>query len=262
MSDFLGTMAGASAKRITRARQITPDREIRDAAESAPPPREFPFGVRAAVIAEIKRAAPSVGTLQGKCDVAARAAAYEKAGAAAISVLTEPTKFLGSLQDLRDVRSATDLPVMRKDFLVEPYQLYEARANGADGVLLIAAMLDDHALNEMLQVADYLGIFALVEAFSELDAERAQAAGAQIIGINCRNLRDLSVEFERFEQLRGFIDRDRTAVAESGITNHEHLSRVLDLDYDAALIGSALMRENDPAAALAAMCSSTRECAR
>jgi indole-3-glycerol phosphate synthase len=250
MPDFLQTMARASAERVAAARRRTSDAAIRDAAEHAAPAKRLSPGEEFGVIAEIKRSAPSSGTLAEGVDVAARAAAYERTGAVAVSVLTEPASFGGDLRDLRDAAAATGLPVMRKDFLVDAYQLFEARAHGADGVLLIAAILDDEQLRDLLGVADYLGLFALVETFDELDVERAQCAGAELVGVNCRNLRDLSVDFARFERLRPLIDRDRKAVAESGITTPEELTAVRELSYHAALVGSALMRQADPAAAL------------
>jgi indole-3-glycerol phosphate synthase len=249
MPDFLQQMAESSARRAAHALQATNLCDMRGNAEHMPPARRLVvsgFGL----IAEIKRAAPSAGRLIGKLDVARRARQYEQAGAAAVSVLTEPQKFLGSLQDLREASAATALPVMRKDFLVQPYQVFEARANGADGVLLIAALLDDAALKEMIELAAYLGMFALVEAFDEVDIERAQGAGAELVGVNCRNLRSLAIDFQRFELLRPLIDPDRIAVAESGITSREELLRVQELGYHAALVGSALMREDDPVAAI------------
>lgn len=249
MPDFLKSMAKTSAERVAAARRRTSDAAVREAAEHAAPARRLRLGEDFGVIAEIKRSAPSSGKLAESVDVAARAGAYERAGAVAVSVLTEPASFGGDLRDLRDAATA-GLPVMRKDFLVDAYQLYEARAHGADGVLLIAAILDDNQLRELLGVAEYLGLFALVEAFDELDVERAQCAGAELVGINCRNLRDLSVEFARFERLRPLIDRDRKAVAESGITTPRQLAAVRELGYHAALVGSALMRQADPAAAL------------
>lgn len=249
MPDFLQSMAKASAERVAAARRRISDAAIREAAEHAAPARRLRLGEDFGVIAEIKRSAPSSGRLAEAVDVAARAQAYERAGAVAVSVLTEPASFGGDLRDLREAATA-GLPVMRKDFLVDAYQLYEARAHGADGVLLIAAILDDNQLRELLGVAEYLGLFALVEAFDEVDVERAQCAGAELVGVNCRNLRDLSVEFARFERLRPLIDRDRKAVAESGITAPEQLTAVRELGYHAALVGSALMRQADPAAAL------------
>jgi indole-3-glycerol phosphate synthase len=249
MPDFLQQMAEASMRRAADARAVTPEAEMRRAAEAMPPPRKFRPS-EFAVIAEIKRVSPAAGVLQADANPAARARDYEAAGAAAISVLTEPARFGGRLADLRAAKSATGLPVMRKDFIADAYQLYEARAAGADGVLLIAAMCSDRELRHYLRVCEYLGMFALVEAFNEADIERAQCAGAEFVGVNCRNLRDLSVDFARFEELRRLIDPDRIAIAESGISTPEQLQHVRDLDYRGALIGSALMQATDPADAL------------
>ena len=231
---------------------------MRRAAEHMPPTRKPQFD-EFGVIAEIKRAAPSAGELRSQVNVAEVVQQYSNASATAISVLTEPSRFTGSLADLREASAASETPVMRKDFLLQPYQLYEARANGADGVLLIAAILDDDTLREMLGICDYLGLFALVEAFSELDIERAQFCGAEIVGVNCRNLRDLSVEFGRFESLRSRIDPDRIAIAESGIATNADLSKVKSLNYHAALIGSALMRDDEPGSALRRLLGKTEE---
>ncbi|MCB9895712.1 MAG: indole-3-glycerol-phosphate synthase [Planctomycetes bacterium] len=242
-------MAEGSSRRAAAARAATPLNEMRRAAEHMPPARPLKLDDTPGVIAEIKRVAPSSGVLREDVDVATRAAAYAGAGATAISVLTEPDEFRGALADLRAAASA-DAPLMRKDFLVDPFQVFEARANGADGALLIAAILDDAPLRDMLQAASYLGMFALVEAFDEVDVERAQCAGAEIVGVNCRNLRDLSVDFERFARLRPLIDPDRIAVAESGITTSDQFQRVAEQGYHAVLIGSALMLEDDPAAAI------------
>lgn len=252
MPDFLETMAAESARRAALARAVTPEAEMRRAAEAMPPARPLTLpGGELAVIAEIKRVSPAQGDLQPGVNVAAQAASYESAGAVAISVLTEPTRFHGTLEDLRAVRAATSLPLMRKDFIGDAYQLYEARAAGADGVLLIAAMLSDRELKHYLRVCEYLGLFALVECFDVADVSRAQGAGASVVGINCRNLRDLSVEFTRFEKLRSLIAPGNVAIAESGITTPAEFEAVRGLGFHAALIGGALMTSADPVAALA-----------
>lgn len=254
MADFLREMHDSSMRRAADARTITPEAEMRRAAESMPPARPLCFSAgECAVIAEVKRAAPSTGDLKLAVDVAAQAAAYQHAGAAAISVLTEPSHFKGSLTDLRAAREAVGLPMMRKDFIADAYQLYEARAAGADGVLLIVPMLSDRALHHFLRVCEYLGLFALVECFDAADLARAQATDAGLVGLNCRNLRDLSIDFARFERLRGHIEPGRVAIAESGINTPAEFARVRELGYDAALIGSALMRGPDPAQSLRAL---------
>jgi indole-3-glycerol phosphate synthase len=244
-------MAATSALRAASARAATSLGEMRRAAEHMPPARPLKVGAEFALIAEIKRAAPSAGDLRADVQVGARAAQYEAGGAAAISVLTEPKEFRGSLNDLRECRESSNIPAMRKDFLVDNYQLYEARANGADGVLLIAPLFANGTLKEAVELADYLGMFALVEAFDALDIERAQEAGARFVGVNCRNLRDLRVDFARFARLRPLIDDSRVSVAESGITSGAELQQVRALGYRAALVGSALMREDDPVVAMA-----------
>lgn len=252
MLDFLEQMAAESARRAAECRAQTPEAEIRRAAEAMPPARPLTLpGGELAVIAEIKRVSPAAGALNEQVNPAAQAQLYEAAGAVAVSVITEPLRFQGSIADLRAARAATSLPVMRKDFIGDAYQLYEARAAGADGVLLIAAMLSDRELRHYLRVCEYLGLFALVECFDEPDIRRAQDGGAGVIGVNCRNLRDLSVEPERFEKLRGLIAPGNVAVAESGITTPAQFEAVRTLGYHAALIGSALMQAADPVAALA-----------
>jgi len=249
MPDFLQQMRNASAARVSVARAQTPDAEMRALAEAMPPARVIaPRGV----IAEFKRSSPSRGTLRPGADAAAVARAYDQAGACAVSVLTEPSRFGGSLADLRDVAGAVGIPVMRKDFIVDAYQLYEARAAGADGVLLIAAMLDDAALDDLLRVADYLGMFALVECFDEHDARRAAALDVPLAGVNSRDLRDLSIDTSKFVKLRPLLG-DRACVAESGIAGRDDLQRALDLGYDAALVGTSLMLSSDPGAALAGL---------
>ena len=239
MPDFLKKMADLSRK---RAALLPPHAELVRLASDRPAPRPLSLRPgRLEVIAEIKRKAPSAGALNENVDVAAQASAYASAGACAISVLTEPSEFLGQNDDLV-LASRAGAPVMRKDFLVSPAQILEASALGADGVLLIAAILPGRELATMLQAANEAGLFALVEAFDKTDIQRAAEVGAKFIGVNCRNLRDLSIEFARFEQLRGFIPRHVQAVAESGITSAQQFAQVRALGYDAALIGSALMK--------------------
>lgn len=239
MPDFLQKMADLSRK---RAALLPPHAELVRQASDRPAPRPLALRPgRLEVIAEIKRRAPSAGALNENVDVAAQAGAYSSAGACAISVLTEPSEFLGRNEDIA-LASRAGAPIMRKDFLVSSAQILEARALGADGVLLIAAILPGSELATMLQAASEAGLFALVEAFDKTDIQRAAEVGAKLIGVNCRNLRDLSIEFARFEQLRGLIPKGAQAVAESGISNPQQIAQVRALGYDAALIGSALMK--------------------
>lgn len=210
------------------------------------------------VIAEVKFNAPSAGVL-GTGDageVVERVQTYAGAGAAAVSVLTEPTRFDGSLAYLRSA-SSSGVPVMRKDFLVDPIQVWEARAHGASGVLLIAAMLDDPTLEHMLTAAAQAGLFVLLEAFDADDLRRCDVhwTGDQPlwIGVNARNLRTLQVEPARFERLAPLLPANRLAVAESGIVTAEDASRVAGWGYRAVLVGTSLMRSTDPGGQIRAM---------
>jgi len=225
-------------------------------ARSSPPPRDFVGALRRApvpaVIAEVKRASPSAGPIAER-DPAERARAYEAGGAAALSVLTEPRHFGGSLADLRAARWAASLPVLRKDFLVHPSQLIESRAAGADAVLLIAAALADDELSALLAVARDLGLGVLLEAHAEEDLERALATGAEVVGVNARDLETLEVDGERAMRLLARVPGDRIAVLESGISRPEQAARAAAAGARALLVGEALMRAEDPAALIRAL---------
>ncbi len=198
-----------------------------------------------AVIAEVKQASPSAGEIR-MTDPATQARAYAEAGAAAVSVLTEPKHFHGSLRDLRVVRRVVDVPVLRKDFLVHPAQVIESRAEGADAVLLIATALSESELEALLAATHELGMQALVEAFGRRDLERAVASGAEVIGVNARDLETLDVDEEGALELLATIPGDRVAVFESGISTREHVSRATGAGAGALLIGTALMEADDP----------------
>ena len=200
------------------------------------------------LIAEIKRASPSKGLIAQAFDPVAQAKAYERGGAAAISVLTEPHFFQGSLEHLRAVREAVALPVLRKDFIVDPYQVYETRAAGADALLLIAALLDDALLRELLALTRELGMEALVEAHDADEVRRAVTAGAPVIGVNSRDLRTFVVDTAIVQNLRPLVPRDHVFVAESGIQNQMDATRARVWGTDAILVGEALMRAGDPEA--------------
>ena len=206
-----------------------------------------------AVIAEHKRRSPSAGPIRPGSSVAEVARAYERGGAAAISVLTEERRFDGSLEDLRAARAACALPLLRKDFIVSDYQLAEADAAGADAVLLIVAALEPAQLRELHEGAAAHGLDALVEVHDADELAVALEAGAGIVGVNNRDLRDFSVDIERTFALRAAIPDGVLVVSESGIWDGEHLARLRDAGVDAALIGERLMREDDPAAALRAL---------
>jgi indole-3-glycerol phosphate synthase len=219
-----------------------------------PPARDFVGALRAragrpAVIAEIKRASPSAGAIADR-EPGERARAYASAGAAAISVLTEPTHFHGSLADLRAARSACDLPVLRKDFLIHPSELIESRATGADAVLLIAACLSANELLAMLATARDLGLGTLVETHSDHDLEKVLATDAEVVGVNARDLETLDVDVDRALAHLTRIPDGRLAVMESGIATRDHVRAAVDAGASAILVGEALMRADDPGATL------------
>jgi indole-3-glycerol phosphate synthase len=201
------------------------------------------------LIAEFKRRSPSAGALAPRSiDLAARVAAYERGGAAALSVLTDERHFGGSLEDLRAARAACDLPIIRKDFIVDTYQLYEAAVNGADAVLLIAAALGDEVLRSLYQEARSIDLDCLVEVHDAEELDRALEAGAEVIGINNRNLDDMSVDIETTFELMPDVPAGKTVVAESGISGRDELAELDRVGVDAVLIGGALMAAEDPEA--------------
>ena len=249
---FLERIVAATRAHLDARRQRVPLDVIQTLTVEAPPPRSFVAALRpvaggpARLIAEVKRASPSKGLLAERFDPVAQAQAYAAGGAAAISVLTEPDFFLGALDHLRAVRAAVDLPVLRKDFLLEPYQVYEARAAGADAVLLICALLDDERLREMLALTLALGMEALVEAHDADEARRAGAVGARVIGVNSRDLRTFAVDSNVVRRLRPLVPADHLFVAESGIADERDAARARAFGADAILVGEALMRSPSP----------------
>jgi len=199
------------------------------------------------VIAEVKRRSPALGVLAPDVDPAAQARRYVAAGARAISVLIEPNHWGGSIEDLEAVRDAVDVPVLAKDVFVDPVQIYEARAAGADAVLLIAEALDDRRLRELVALAERLGMTALVEAHEVVAFGRAAASGARVVGVNARNLRrPAEIDVGRIRQLHTFAHSNQLLVAESGIGSVDD-ARLLPARVDAVLVGTALMRADDPA---------------
>jgi indole-3-glycerol phosphate synthase len=211
-----------------------------------------PAGV--AVIAEVKRASPSKGPLAPDLDAAEQAEAYRAGGAAAVSVLTEPDRFRGALSDLADV-AALGMPALRKDFLVDPYQVWEARAAGAAAVLVIVAALDDRRLHDLLVTCDEAGIDALVEVHDEDEAARAVRAGATIIGVNARDLRTFEVDRDAFRRVRPDLPDDILAVDESGIRLPDDVRAAALAGADAVLVGEAVVTAPDPRAAVAVLVS-------
>ncbi|MDR3360695.1 MAG: indole-3-glycerol phosphate synthase TrpC [Bifidobacteriaceae bacterium] len=207
-------------------------------------------GSSVAVIAEVKRSSPSKGHIAKIADPAALAISYEAGGASVISVLTEARRFGGSLADLVRVRRAVDIPVLRKDFIVSSYQLWEARAHGADMVLLIVAALDQYALVALLERTRSLGMTALVETHTEAEVERALAAGARLVGVNARDLRSLKVDQAVFDRLARLIPPDVVRVAESGVKSPHELAVYAHQGADAVLVGEYLSSAHDPAQAV------------
>ena len=236
-------VAGALEDQRTRE-QAMPLDAVKQAAAAAPAPLDARRWLRHAdgvpVIAEIKRASPSKGHLADIPDPAALAAEYERGGAAAISVLTEGHRFLGSLDDLNRVRAAVHIPVLRKDFITTPYQIWEARAHGADMVLLIVAALDDATLRALLELTHELGMTALVETHTAEEIERAVTAGAGVIGINARNLKDLSVNVGNYRELAAALPQDVIKVAESGVFGPVELEDYARAGADAVLVGEGV----------------------
>ena len=252
MSDFLQGMAHSSAARAAAAREFT-------AADFDKPVVPLSLGTFD-VIAEIKNRSPAEGKLGGSHLISSlneRAQSYADGGAAAISVLTEPSRFDGELAHLQEVACAVpNTPVMRKDFLVDPVQVLEARAAGASGVLLITAMLDDATLRAMLDCAFEHGMFVLLESFDEEDLRRSAnylgGDGQLLIGVNTRNLRTLEVDTERLASLAPHLPA-ATCVAESGLKMADDAARVMDMGYSMALVGTALMRSDDPSSLIREM---------
>ncbi len=253
----LGEILESRRRQIARARQLVPletlkriaqerDRTSRDFARAISGP-----GLR--VIAEMKRASPTRGLICRNYRRREIARSYEAAGAAAISVLTEELYFRGSLDDLKVVRGSVKLPVLRKDFILDPYQMHESAAAGADAALLIVAALGDRDLRALIGLAEELQLAALVEVHTEQEVARAVDAGARIIGINNRNLKTMAVRIETSLELRKKIPADCLAVAESGIKTAEDLRRLKDAGFNAALIGERLMSAQDPGGELGRM---------
>lgn len=236
---------------LSRRKEIVPLNFIEDIIFDNYPPRHLARALRrpgqVAVIAEVKKASPSKGVLCEDFNPVRIAREYERAGAAAISVLTEEKFFLGHHSHLSLVKKATVLPVLRKDFIIDPYQIYESRALGADAVLLIAAILPGKQMEELMSLAGELGMAALVEIHTEQELEHALSAGAALIGINNRDLKTFATSLERTFELSGLIDKQNvTVVSESGIASRADILRLKKKGVHAALVGEALVRRVSP----------------
>ncbi len=267
MTTILDEIVATKREEIARAKATAPEAALREQLAAAPPPRDFlaalqrpadgaetaavPGPVR--LIAEVKRASPSRGLIREDFRPVEIALAYERHGASCISVLTDQPYFQGSLDILRQVRMAVSLPVLRKDFIVDPYQVVEARAAGADAVLLIAECLDDAQLGTLHEAICSLGMTPLVELHEAANLPRVLAAGARLIGINNRDLRTFRTDLGHTLRLRVEVPADRTLVSESGIRTRADVERLAAAGVDAMLVGESLMAQPDVGAAVDAL---------
>lgn len=253
MASILEELANAARERVARDAARMPLDEVRALAAATPEPPSFYDSLAQpgmAFICECKKASPSKGLIEPDFEPVSIARDYEAAGAAAISVLTEPTRFLGSDDYLRDVAAAVSIPVLRKDFTVDEYMIWQARALGASAVLLICSLLDDETLARYLAVCSEAGLDALVEAHDEAEVRQAVAAGARVIGVNNRNLADFTIDFDNSIRLRGLVPPDVLFVTESGIRTAGDIALLATHDVNAVLIGETLMRAADKRAML------------
>ena len=252
---ILDQLADYARQRVATAKAVAPTAEVRRQALELPR-RDFPFeralsGENLAFICECKKASPSKGLIAPDFPYLDIARNYEAAGAEAISVLTEPKWFLGRDEYLREIARAVSIPCLRKDFTVDEYMLYQARLLGASAVLLICAILDAAELKDYIQICDALGLSALVEAHYEAEVEMALNAGARIIGVNNRNLKDFTVDTENSRRLRAMIPADVLFVSESGVKDAADVAAARAMGANAVLVGEALMRSADKRAKLA-----------
>lgn len=260
-ADFLHRILRSKSERLKSAEQVTQLEEVRNIAieirrqaTSHALREELLREEKLNVIAEFKRRSPSKGVIRSSVDPVTVARSYVAGGAAAISVLTEEDHFDGSIQDLRSVKVEVELPVLRKDFIFDPYQLYESAAAGADGVLLIVAALDDITLRQLRETAENtLGMDALVEVHDEGEMKRAVASGATLVGVNNRNLRNFEVSLEVSKKLIHHANRDTILISESGLQTHKDLQCLFEVGYRGFLVGERLMRADNPAEGLRAL---------
>jgi indole-3-glycerol phosphate synthase len=258
VSGFLSHVCAQAAIRVAAARERESFDDLRARAVATAVPPVFGDALRnGRIIAEVKRASPSRGVIAEECDAVAQARAYVAGGAAAVSVLTEPEHFHGDLRDLEGVAGSVAVPVLRKDFVVDPYQLYEARASGAAAALLLVAALEQDRLVALLSAAREAGIEALIETHDVAEAGRAAAAlsalpehdRAPVVGVNVRDMQRLSVDRGVFAMVVGALPRNAVVVAESGVSGPADVERYISDGADAVLVGEHLMRAADPAAA-------------
>lgn len=253
-SALLKRILAAKRAETSATRKVTPLATLKDLLAKAPPVRNFrdailrrrPYEIH--IIGELKKASPTKGVLRAKLDVPALAKEFEQAGVSALSVLTDQKFFQGSIENLKLAKGACELPVLRKDFVVDELQLYESRLVGADAVLLIVQLLAQQKLKEFMVLARNLSLTALVEVHTATELKRALDAGADTIGVNTRDLATFKTDFQVASDLRSKIPAGVAAVCESGVDSAKHIETLRDLRYDAVLIGEALMRARSPRA--------------
>ena len=256
MGTVLDRILESRRAEVEHRKRVLPETALRYGVKAATPLRNFAAALERDglnVLAELKPASPSRGVIRDPFDPEALAKSLESAGAAALSVLTEGEYFRSSLKNLRDARKAVELPVLRKDFIFDPWQVWETRANDADSFLLIVATLGDELLKDLIALGRELGMEPLVEVHIQEELDRALAAGARIIGVNNRDLKTLTVNVETSFALADKIPDECIAVSESGLRTHDDLTKLRAARYDAFLVGTHLMLAPDPAAALAAL---------
>jgi len=257
--DILDRIVRAKRAQVERDKERMSPRRVIELATSAPPPRDFAAALRREgrvnVIAEIKKASPSRGDIQARADVGGVAEGYARAGAVALSVLTESRFFLGSGEDLGTAKRAVDIPVLRKDFVLEEYQVYESRVMGADSLLLIARILSLKELSTLIGVARSLHMEPLVEVHDDEEVRRAVDGGGTIIGVNNRDLATLGVSIDTSLRIRPLLPESAVRVSESGIESRHDIDRLRSAGFHAFLIGERLMREADPGGALRGLLS-------
>lgn len=256
-------------EQLPKVMRATPLSDLRALTSIAPPPVDFAAALRedgVSLIAECKKASPSRGLMVPDYDAARLAREYVRAGASAVSVLTDARHFQGTLEDLRDVREALDasgagrnVPVLRKDFIFHAYQVYEARAAGADALLLIASVLGVNDMAALLQLARELGLHALVEVHTAEELEGVLPLGPRVVGVNNRNLQTFEVDFENTARLRDRIPADVVVVAESGIKTAQDVQQMAEIGVDAILVGESLVRSKDPFRAAQALVQAGRQ---
>ncbi len=261
LPSILQQIIGQKRLRLNQAKEHKPLSELKAIIEELPPPKSFSEAVnvkdRINIIAEIKRASPSRGIIRNNFDIAEIKRAYEQGGVAACSILTEEDFFMGCLEDLRSLRRLTDKPILRKDFIFNPYQVFEAREAGADAVLLIAALLDQDDLKSLIALSTSLGLSALVEVHTLSELFRSLDAGADILGINNRDLHTFEIDLDTSVRLNQFIPVDKIAISESGIKGPDDIRFLLKAGINTFLIGEYFMKRDNIAEAVAELKGST-----